>query len=133
MQQIIHSIKKAFPQSVDNKCIQSCSNVEFDIYDPVYSAEKNAELPCRIVVANEGHFHVKNINGDDIGFIAIDHCIWSETDGQKCDCALFNDRAFWFIEIKMPKNKSSRKKLRNKAISQIRATVERFFKARLQY
>lgn len=93
-------IEYAFPRIVVDGCLETTAKSEFGILDR--KAEK-----C-IIQHYEGgkiHFIVLNPNQKPIHFLAIDHCLFSDNlpkteNHQRCDCAIFDETTFCFIEIK---------------------------------
>ena len=64
----------------------------------------------------------------DINLLCIDACIFSSSDGSRCDCAIFDDNKFCFCELKFEVIKSDNatsnlKKARNK---QLNSTITEF-------
>jgi hypothetical protein len=115
-------IEKVFPQINQNACLEILNDTEFSIYD-------SESGRCFIQKNEEGliHFTVKNPNKKDIGFLAIDKCIFMDNDDiERCDCAVFDKKTFCFIEIK----ETARRKSENskKARSQLLTTIQEFIK-----
>lgn len=79
---------------------------------------------CYIIEnAEEGILKVSNLSKKAIFLFAIDDCIFSSADLSRCDCAVFDDKRFYFIEIK-DCSKNQRLYHRNKASSQLRSALE---------
>ena len=115
-------IEKAFPQIIQNTCLEIITDTQFSIYD-------SESGRCLIQKENDGiiHFTVKNPNKKDIGFLAIDKCIFMDNDNiERCDFAVFDNKTFCFIEIK----ETARRKSENskKARSQLLTTIQEFIK-----
>ena len=115
-------IEKAFPQIIENTCLEILTDTKFSIYD-------SESGRCFIQKENEGiiHFTVKNPNKKDIGFLAIDKCTFMDYDNiERCDFAVFDNKTFCFIEIK----ETARRKSENskKARSQLLTTIQEFIK-----
>lgn len=114
------SIEKAFPQIIQNTCLEILTDLKFTIYD-------SESGRCFIQKENEGiiHFSVKNPNQKEIGFLAIDKCIFMDNDGiKRCDCAVFDNKTFCFIEIKETVRRRSENS--RKARLQLLKTIEEF-------
>ena len=77
---------------------------------------------------DNGQFEVKNDTDNNISFMKIDSCLEFKENYQKCDCAIFNDDVFCFIELKtLESDKSTIKsKRRKKAENQLQYTIENF-------
>jgi hypothetical protein len=74
----------------------------------------------------EGILKVSNASGKIVFLLAIDDCIFSSSDEKRCDCAIFDDKAFYFIEIKDSGSKKQLSGHRDKAISQLRSALTFF-------
>lgn len=120
---MIAKIITAFPKLVENKCF-SVQNTDFGIRD---DQDKEQEPSYIVFEIEEAHFKVKNPTGKEIHFIAIDKCLWKDSDdiGKKCDCIIFDDTSFFFIEIKNPKI-GRQGNHRKKAEIQLHNTIKAF-------
>ncbi len=126
---MLNAIKAAFPQIEVNACLQILTDSEFHIYD--HEIEKR----CYVQIDWEGirHFIVKNADGRSVHFFAIDKCLLMDDElTQRCDCAVFDDHTFCFIEIKTTSSMSQRKKLRREAKNQLKATIA-FFRNKVAF
>jgi hypothetical protein len=96
---------------------------EFYIFD-----EEDNTTPSKIVVKNEYfQLSVKNSTKSEVTFVKIDKCLFPEEKGKKkCDCILFNENAFFLVEIKNSKP-DGRSSARKKAIGQLEATIEQLY------
>jgi len=122
MPKLLDAFQSAFPSSVSNGCLSKESNSLFAIFDP--PAEQN--LKCEITLdTTKGQFHVNNPKQEELYFLAIDKCLFDSKNDSRCDCALFNDLLFYFIEIKDVKT-NKRAEARKKAISQLEETIKQF-------
>ena len=120
---MIDILKAAFPQIEANKYLETLTDSVFCIYDQ--DTEPNR---CFIQNDLEGivHFTVHNPTGREIHFLAIDRGVISELDDmERCDCAVFDQKTFCFIEIKVVVDKQVGVSNR-KAKSQLRATIIHF-------
>ena len=116
---MIDALKKAFPQIEKNSCLKTQLDKKFDIYDC------EEEKRCYIC-EKDGHFQVINNNGKEIGFLAVDKCLFFDDDElKKCDCIVFDGDTICFIEIKecKPKRRKGHKK---NAEKQLKSTIEVF-------
>ncbi|GAB4038503.1 hypothetical protein [Spirosoma jeollabukense] len=116
-------LKFAFPQTETNNCIQTLTDVEFHIYD--HETEKR----CYIQNDPNGvkHFTVENGEGLSIHFLAVDKCLLMDEElTKRCDCAVFTEQTFCFIEIKTTSSMTQRKKLRRDAKNQLKAAISYF-------
>jgi hypothetical protein len=90
----------------------------------VYDEEGGeSEKPVRIVgVDSTYQLTVKNDLQKQIHFVKTDKCL-IEKEISKCDCLLFDDKQFFFVEIKNSST-GSRKSNRVKAVSQLKSTID---------
>jgi hypothetical protein len=116
-----NKLHKAFPTIVDNSCLEVIERSSFSIIDE--------EKRCRIV--DEGQFKVSNPHQKSIHFLAVDSCTFLDSDDTRCDCILFNEKTFCFIELKSCKSKNESNH-RKKAKAQLKATIKEF-KSRLSF
>ena len=115
------SLKKVFPQIEENGCMESLREKEFEIYD------REEEKRCYIST-EYGQFKVINDSEKEITFLAIDKCLFFDSDTfKKCDCVVFDSNTICFVEIKACKFKQ-RKSNKKTAISQLKSTIEIFRK-----
>ena len=114
-----NSLKTAFLNIETNNCMEVLTQKEFEIYD--------CEEEKRCYIATEyGQFKVINSLEKEITFLAIDKCIFFDSDKfKKCDCVIFDEDTICFIEIKACKIKQ-RKSNKKTAITQLRSTIEIF-------
>ena len=114
------SIEKSYPQITQNSCLEILTDLEFSIYD--------SEMGRCFIQKEEDsviHFTVKNPNQKEIGFLAIDKCIFMDNDKiKRCDCAVFDNKTFCFIEIKETNNRKSENS--RKAKEQLLTTIKEF-------
>lgn len=80
--------------------------------------------PASIVEGN-GEFEVINNTSEPIYFLKTDSCVYDSSDTTRCDCAIYNDNTFSFIELKCIKPKNFNKK-RKEAENQLEATIQDF-------
>ena len=114
-----NKLEEAFPQVLTNHCLETNLSEEFWIYDC------DEENRCYIT-SEDNQFQVKNNTENHISFLAIDKCIFFDDDAfEKCDCAVFNEKTFCFIEIKKSKLRQ-KKKNRKKAKAQLQSTINIF-------
>jgi len=120
-----NKLEEAFPQVLTNHCLETNSEKEFWIYDC------DEENRCYIT-SEDNQFQVINNTKNNISFLAIDKCIFFDDDTfKKCDCAVFNEKTFCFIEIK--KSKVARRNRNKKVASrQLKSTIE-LFKTKIDF
>jgi hypothetical protein len=113
------SIESAFPHVVTGRCLETESALGFELFD-------NPVPPQRCFIRRnheqESHFLVRNPSQKPIHFLAIDKCMLNDDAETHCDCALFDEQTFCFIEMK-DAGKRTRKEHRRKAYQQLKATI----------
>ncbi|WP_455756122.1 hypothetical protein [Sulfurimonas sp.] len=104
-----------------NNCLETINDKHFFIQDG-----NNQE--AAFIIDKNGQFEVINSTHEEIKFLAVDDCIDFGVDTQKCDCIVFNDKDFCFIELKtLQSDKATTKtKRRKKAEEQLRSTINHF-------
>jgi len=121
---MIDQLKSVFSKIDANECFEIVTDKEFEIYDCKEDDEDCSTGRCYIRV--DGDFKVINPNLKDIGFLAVDKCIFFDADKiKKCDCIVMDNDTLCFIEIKdcKSKNRSNRKR---EAKKQLKSTIEIF-------
>ncbi len=123
MKQLIQDIfgDCKFPDTDCNGSFENTNLFKFHVCDPPPEHNKPAKIVSDI---DEYQLTVINNNGHNIWFVKTDKCLL-ENDKSKCDCLLFSDEIFCFVEIKNSKS-SSRSTQRAKAIEQLEATIINF-------
>lgn len=119
---MLDAIKKAFPQTQTNACLQTLTDSEFCIYD-------TDKKRCEIQTDPDGivHFTVQNPANRDVHFLAIDKCIFFDDDGiRRCDCAVFDNKTFCFVEIKKVDHAARRSESYRQAKGQLKSTIQHF-------
>lgn len=114
-------LKQAFPQCKTNDCLSFHDLQKLWVIDP------DEKVKCEIVTvqSDQCDFEVLNPSGVLIGFIAVDQCLFDDSKGKKCDCILFSEDVFCFVEIKNTKL-GNRKAEKRKAYAQLAATITVF-------
>ena len=119
---MVNSLKEVFPHIDEKNCLQLITKEAFEIFD------HEEDKKC-IILEKNGQFKVSNPNQKEIGFIAVDECLFNSSDATRADCIIFDEEVFCFIELKHCKNKNISRN-RQKAKSQLMATIE-FFKEKI--
>jgi len=119
---MISSLKELFPHIDEKECLQFISKQSFEIFD------HEEDKKCYILEEN-GQFKVINMNEHEIGFVAVDECLFSSSDESRADCIVCDDDVVCFIELKHCKNKNIPRN-RQKAKKQLITTLE-FFKEQI--
>ncbi len=127
---IKEQIENKFNLCISNNCIEVYT-ADFDIEDDrTPKVTGDMPTPCYKVNFGLGEFSVET-NGNAACFLKIDACILFEKDGKKCDCAVFTDKEFVFVELKQIEKGSKndiekRGSLRRKSYRQIADTLNIF-------
>jgi len=100
------------------ECTKTISDEIFFIID-----DKEDEPPY--IVGKDGEFKIINSQKKELSFISIDSCIYGEKDIARCDCAIYDDKTFCFIELKHTKT-TNWKRRRSDAEKQVEATINNF-------
>ena len=96
---MIAQLKSAFSNIDANECFKIVSNEKFEIYDCKEDDEDCSTGRCYIRV--DGDFKVINPSKKNIGFLAIDKCIFFDDDKiKKCDCIVMDNDTLCFIRDK---------------------------------
>ncbi|MCF2442458.1 hypothetical protein L0657_00720 [Dyadobacter sp. CY345] len=123
------AIENSFPQIVGGTCLERLTT-SFEIFD-------NDSDPRRCYVRKnlneQVHFAVKNPRNIEIHFLAIDKCIFTDLGPSRCDCAVFTESDFCFLEIKFSKKLGQRKRARETAQKQLQNTIYEFIKANISF
>ncbi|MFN0037254.1 MAG: hypothetical protein ACKVUS_19520 [Saprospiraceae bacterium] len=76
----------------------------------------------------QGYFSIQNPNLRVVHLWAVDGCFMSSGVGSRCDCALFTESEFCFVEFKLNARDPNRiLEHRQKASGQLRATITLLF------
>jgi hypothetical protein len=118
-------ICKAFASCEINNCLETMVERKFQIKDNELTGKSE-------VVKQNGTLNITNERLKNIEFLAIDNCIYGEKDKKRCDCALFNDNYFYFVEFKTFNTKNNSKH-RKSAIEQFESTITQFKKAGIEF
>lgn len=118
-------ICNAFPTCITNNCIETVNNKKFQVRD-------NENTKKSEIVLKDGTLTVHNPNAKDIDFIAIDSCILQSNDPKKCDCALFDEKEFYFVEFKTFNSKKNNER-RGEANQQLESILEIFRNKKISF
>lgn len=100
---MVDRVRAAFAPQLAAKeiCLQACAHAEFHIHDP--HPVREGKGPCQLLLAGakaKSDMHVRNSSLRPLHFVAIDQCLYSDADPSKCDCALLDNEAAYFVEFK---------------------------------
>lgn len=123
-------ILNAFPHCAEKNCLEETDLDQFIIFD---NSDGKSVIYIEDLTPKYPYFLVKNPRQENVFFLAIDKCILNDGDPKKCDCAIFNDNIFRFIEIKTASSKEKkRSKKQLEAVDQIISTIQ-IFKAKIDF
>lgn len=120
---MINSLNEVFPHLEEKECLQFVTKEVFEISD------HKEDKKCYIIEEN-GQFKVVNSESREIGFLAVDACLFNSSDGARADCIVFDDEVLSFIELKDCKKKNISAN-RRKAKKQLIAVIE-FFQEKIK-
>lgn len=105
-------------------CISSHTTPLFYVYD------QPGNLPClhRVAGPEQTDLTVRNNQTETVHLVAIDHCLYSSSDAQRCDCALVCAEQIHFVEFKHGKSKNRPARLKE-CIPQLAAAINDFVQA----
>ena len=114
---MLNRLKEKFPHLEEKKCLEFLNEEYFEIID---DGDKKA-----YIIKENGQFKVSNPAKKEIGFLAIDECLFDSSDSSRADCAVFDEKVIAFIELKhcKPKKISTH---RRKAKTQLAAIIDFF-------
>ncbi len=119
---VIETIKAAFPQNETNVCIASLNDDLFHVFD---SEQKRCLIQND--PAGKKHFTVENPTGRELHFLAIDKCLFMDSDDiERCDFAVFDAKTFCFAEIKEIGKINQLAAANRKAKDQLKSTIRAF-------
>jgi len=101
-----------------NNCLESVNKKHFFIQDG------ENQKPAFLVEFN-GEFEVINNTDSSINFLKIDSCVYDSSDSKRCDCAIYSDNTFCFLELKNSK-RTQWKNHRASAEKQLKSTISDF-------
>lgn len=118
-------ILSAFPNCIEEKCFHIESSGTFKIFD----REDKCCFICKEEEPDSLSFvTIKNESCKDLHFLAIDKCVLPGSEQKKCDCAIFDDATFCFIEIKVISSHKKKSIRKTEAYEQLKLTIQHFKK-----
>lgn len=115
---MLTQILNTFPEVAERGCLVFNQEVEMGVID---------DEPCRFAnLEEEAHLIVKNSNTQTINLLKIDYCLFGSQERRRSDCALFNETAFYFVEIKKVRKAKQRSEAKDEAIIQLRNSITHF-------
>ena len=115
------SIISSFSSCKQYDCIHTESSTTFKVAD---HEDKCCYISKDSELTSLSYCTVINPTAKPIHFLAIDKCLLKESDDKKCDCAIFDEKVFCFVEVKVTKRKKSVRK--NEAFEQLKTTITHF-------
>jgi hypothetical protein len=110
---MINQLREAFPQ-IEIDCLTTIT----DKHTFVFEAEKAVFVSDR----EKHHLHIENKTNAEYYFIQNDDCVMKTVKGGQCDYVIFNDKIFYFTEIKVAKGNLANH--RKEAYSQLENTFK---------
>lgn len=122
---MIRRITTAFQQRLQRQpCLEELSHPDFFVHDP----PPPPASPC-VVLADirraKSDLRVINAQQQLIHFLAIDKCLYEDSDAERCDCALIINQQLHFIEFKT--SQADRNTGPGECIRQLAATICEFY------
>lgn len=99
-------------------CYESIDKQHFFIQD-------GGDQEPTFIVESNGEFEVINPHNTPLTFLKTDSCVYDSNDKTRCDCVIYNETTFCFIELKCIKPKNFTKN-RQKAEKQLEMTIKDF-------
>ncbi len=98
------------------------------INDKNFSIKDGEDQEPAFIDYRNGQFEVINNTQEEIKFLKVDDCLEFTPNTKKCDCIIFNNNDFCFIELKTLKSTkaTTKAKRRKKAEDQLRDTINKF-------
>jgi hypothetical protein len=125
------TILNHFPNCSNLTCTCNIQRDSFEVITPkqvkIYDEDtKDKATPSKVVnLTSEGLVEIENQLTEDFTFLKIDECLIISKENRKCDCAIYNSKEFYFIELKDTKTKG-RSKAKKEAVGQLEATIKLF-------
>lgn len=126
MNELLLSLKNIFGDCsfTNNSLCLIKSSYEIISLSKFFVYDDKLESPVRIARHNESHqLTVVNGNGKEICLVKTDKCLFRNTSHKKCDCILFTEDKFFFVEISEA-SAGTRNSKRKDAVEQLSATIE---------
>ncbi len=104
---MITRIQRTFATQLAAKaeCLQAHTHATFHVHDP--HLETEGPGPCCVLTTgpkSKSDLLVRNHNQEPVYLLAIDHCIYNDSNPSKCDCALVSGDIIYFVEFKTSEN-----------------------------
>ena len=123
--------KQALPELFPGRKWQTCLSPpqqceEFAIVEALVNGERRAAIAPEIAPGNPT-FTVLNPENKTIYLFALDNCFFTAADPKRCDCLVYDDDCFCFVELKLgvTSRRQRSERLRN-ARNQLGATITFF-------
>ncbi|MFN3850976.1 MAG: hypothetical protein ACK4NY_16190 [Spirosomataceae bacterium] len=117
------SLEEVFPKISTHNCLTFIKDIEFYIFEDENKVSQ---------IGEDGILKVNNPNKKNIHFLRIDHCFLGDGDGKKCDCAVFDDNTFCFVEMSIARMKNRKEKQKD-AVQQLENTIKLFEEKNISY
>ncbi len=119
--------------SIKPACLDTFNHAEFHIHDP--HPKNEGQGPCCVLTTGlKAKSDLRVLNGTQrtLHFLAIDHCVYDDSNPSKCDCALVSGDTIYFIEFKTSEHHQDAKLPKANAnpgdcINQLAASIRDFY------
>jgi hypothetical protein len=124
---LITSLYELFVDRPIKNCLDSNNAVQLVVYEDVNGRAciETVEHPSSII-----GFLVQNPSKKRIYLLALDHCFFEDHEDTRCDCIIFDDHYFCFVELKLNVRPRRATQELKSARRQLGVTIQ-FFKATL--
>ena len=95
---LITALQEAFSDRLSKECLDSIRTISFVVYE-----DHNNRSRFYIPDTNDDKigFRIKNPKGKLIYLLAVDQCFFGDDEIKRCDCIIFDDQSFCFVELKL--------------------------------
>lgn len=128
-QNLVASLQALFPDRLARNCLDSNDAAHLVVYE---GTDGRACFEALEQTNSVVGFLLKNPDRKQIYLLAVDHCFFEDHEEPRCDCVLFDNQHFCFVELKLNVVKRRRvTQTLKEARKQLGATI-RFFKTAIQ-
>lgn len=125
MIELINQIKAVYPSKDIDSCIERDTNEVFWIDEDDKIGKSFILRTLSNDEDEESVLKIINTYKKELNLLCIDACIFSSSDGSRCDCAVFDDTKFCFCELKfnVTKQKNATENLSSARNQQLDNTI----------
>jgi hypothetical protein len=99
MTDFINKLTLAYPKAHD--CLETDNKSDFWVSEDTTTKKSFIVRSSLEIEEQEVMLKVNNPHTKDINLLCIDACIYSSADISRCDCALFDDDKFCFVNLNL--------------------------------